>query len=715
MEPILKEGKNCWRIRKATRVAFLVDGAAYFDAFARSAARATQSILIAGWDIDSRIKLFREEERNGLPSTLREFITEVVRRRKTLHVHILEWDFAVIYAFERELFPVFNQPWRKTRRIHFRLDSKHPVGGSHHQKVVVIDDGTAFVGGVDLTRQRWDTPEHAAADPRRIDPSGKAYGPFHDIEIAVDGEAAATLGDLVRARWQRATGEELEIPGGGADPWPSNLSPELENVRVAVVRTDPLGDGGEGVREVEALYLDTIASAQRFIYLENQYLSSFSVGRALAESLAKEYGPEIVIVLRASSDWLEETTMGVFRARLLASLREADVHHRLRVYYPEVPNLDGKVINIHSKLMVADDTFVRVGSSNLSNRSMGVDTECDIALEASGEKRIERGIVGLHNRLLAEHLGVSAQEVGRMMQEEGSLIGCIERLRGSKRSLLPFPEEAISWTTELIPESAIDPVEPIDPEKLLEEFVPEEVAMKSGHRLRRFVMLLLGMLALAAAWRWTPLGAWVRWDTLVALGNRVSENAAAPFIVLSAYVVGGMVMFPVTVMIVVTAFTFGPARGFFYSLFGALLAAIVTYGVGRVLGRNAVSRLSGSRVNLLSRRLARHGVITVGAVRLIPMAPFTVVNLVAGASHIRFWDFVFGTMLGMSPGIAAITLFEHQLGAAIRQPGLGSFTLLALVTAAIIAAIFGIRAKLFLRKEKSVRTSEQASKISKNE
>jgi phospholipase D1/2 len=716
MGPILKEGKNCWRIRNASRVAFLVDGAAYFDAFARSAASATESILIAGWDIDSRIRLFSQEERGGLPSRLREFMKEVVRRRKTLHVHILEWDFAVIYAFERELFPIFSRPWRETKKIHFHLDSKHPVGGSHHQKVVVIDDRIAFVGGIDLTRRRWDTPEHAAADPRRVDPSGEVYGPFHDVQIAVSGEAAETLGDLVRARWQRATGERLQPPGrGGVDPWPASVSPDLENVPVAVARTDPLADGGEGVREVEALYLDTIGSAQRFIYVENQYLSSFSVGRALTASLMKEEGPEIVIVLRAGSDWLEETTMGVFRAKLLASLRKADVHGRLGVYHPEVPNLDGKVINIHSKLMLADGTFVRVGSSNLSNRSMGVDTECDIALESSGEKRIEKGIVNLLNRLLGEHLGVSALEVERTIAEEGSLIRCIERLRGSKRTLLPFPEEAVSWTTELIPESAIDPVEPIDPEKLLEEFVPEGVARKSGHCLHRFILLLLAMLGLAAAWRWTPLGEWIAWDTLVAMGDRVRDNGAAPVIVLSAYIIGSLFMFPVTVMIMVTAFTFGPASGFLYSLVGSLLAAIAGYGLGRELGRDTVSRWSGARVNRLSRRLGRHGVITVGTVRLLPIAPFTVVNLVAGASHIRFWDFVFGTIFGMAPGIAAITLFEHQLGAAIREPGLESFALLAVLAAAIIAAILGLRAKLFVKREKPVRNRDESSGMSKSD
>jgi len=707
MDPILKEGRNCWRVRKAHRVAFLVDPAAYFDAFARSAARAKESIFIAAWDMDTRIPLFHEKEIEGLPPRLWEFLNALVRRSKSLHIHILEWDFAVIYALERQLFPVFNLPWQKSNRIHYHRDSEHPVAGSHHQKVAVIDDRIAFVGGLDLTRQRWDTPEHAAEDPRRIDPAGKPYGPFHDVQIAVEGEAAATLGELVRIRWQRATGQTLiPPPQRSEDPWPSNLPPDLQEVSVAVVRTEPAYKGVKEVREVEALYLDTFASAQRFIYIENQYLSSFSVGRALTASLKKRHGPEIVIVLRVHSEWLEEATMGAFRARWLAQLRAADAHGRLRVYYPEVPSLDGKGVNVHSKVVIADGTFVRVGSSNLSNRSMSVDTECDIALESSGEKRIEKGIAGFCHRLLGEHLGVSVREVARAWEEEGSLIRSIDRLRGSKRTLLPFPEEEIPWTTDLLPESAIDPVEPIDPEKLLEEFVPEDAAGGGTHRQRRFILLLLGLVGLAAAWRWTPLGRWIDWETLVAAGALVRDHGAAPFIVLSAYVVGSLIVFPVTVMIVLTAFTFGPAIGFLYSLCGCLLAAAATYGLGRALGRDMVSRLSGFRVNRLSRRLARHGVITVATVRMIPVAPFTVVNLVAGASHIRLRDFLLGTVLGMAPGIAAVTLFEHQLEAVIRKPGLENFVLLAVLAAAIIGALFVLRAKLIARRRKSPETGQ---------
>jgi len=701
MKSILAEGKNCWRIRKADRVAFLVDAASYFDTFAMAAARAERSILMACWDIDSRIKLFEEKKRKGLPDRLFDLLNYVVKKQKSLHVNILEWDFAVIYAAERELFPVFKLPWRKNKRIDFRLDDNHPLGGCHHQKIVVIDDSVAFSGGIDLTRNRWDTPEHIPKDPRRVDSSGNPYGPFHDVQMAVDGDAAATLGELFRTRWLRATGEKLEAPGSVLhDPWPPELQADLEKVDIAVVRTDPEHHNREAVREVETLYLDAIAAAERFIYLENQYLTSFSVGKALAENLNHSEGPEIVIVLRVDSGWLEEATMGALRARLLSHLREADVHGRLRIYYPEVPGLDGDAVNVHAKVMTADATLVRVGSSNLSNRSMGVDTECDLAFESSGKKYIENGIMAFQSRLLGEHLGVTADEASHAVEAEKSLIRGIERLKGAGRTLLPFPEEEIPWTTDLIFDSPVDPVEPMDFNKLFEELVPGDVAENSSHNLRWFILLLLALLGLAAAWRWTPLSDWLDREAMAAAGAYLKNHAASPLIILSAYVAGSLVMFPVTLLILATAFTFGPVNGIIYSLTGCLLASAANYGIGHWLGKDRVSRLSGSRVNRLSRRLARHGVLTVGTVRIIPIAPFTIVNLVAGASKIRFMDFLMGTVLGMSPGIIVITLFEHQIEAAIKDPGPGSFALLAGLAAVILSGILMIKSK-FLQKDSS--------------
>lgn len=695
---ILEEGGTCWRILRAGRVKFLIDGEAYFNAFFRAATRAKKTILIAGWDIDSRIRLFPEQERDGYPSNLGDFLLALVGRNRSLQVYVLGWDFSAIYVFSREWLPVFRLPWGKHRRIHFHLDGKHPIGGSQHQKLVVIDDAIAFVGGIDLTRRRWDTAEHKAYDPRRIDPTGGVYGPFHDVQMAVDEGAAETLGSLFRVRWERATGKVLHPPArGGSDPWPPELVPDIRDIDVAVARTDPAFDGRRAIREVERLYLRGFSAARRFIYMENQYLTSFSVASAIAESLRRETGPEIVIILRAFSEWLEETTMGVFRARLLARIRETDTHGRLKIYYPAVPGLDGEGINLHSKLTVVDDSFVRVGSSNLTNRSMAVDTECDLAFESAGEKRVEECIARFRNTLLAEHLGVPRDEVERGLSAEGSLIRAIEKLRGGTRTLIPFPEEVVPWASVLLPDETIDPVEPIDPEKLLFEFEPEEVSKKGPRRLVRFIIVILLMVGIALAWHWTPLREWLDPEAVSAAGEYLHETGAAPLVVIAGYVVGSLVLFPVTVMILATAFIFGPLSGFLLSLLGCLSAATVTYGLGRLLGRDLVSRVAGSRLNRIRRRLARHGVLVVLIARILPVAPFTIVNLVAGASHIRLFEFLLGTALGMIPGIAAATVFEHQLVTAIRNPDIYTLGTLAAIVAFIAAAVWSIRRRLFTR------------------
>ena len=321
-----------------------------------------------------------------LPGELGWFLNALVSHRQRLHVYILNWDFSVLFALEREPLPKLKFGLRSHRRVHFRLDGHHPIGASHHQKIVVVDDAVAFVGGMDLAIRRWDTPDHCVDDPRRVDPAGELYPPVHDIQMAVDGQAAAALGELARERWRHATGQRIgAVHEGKSDPWPRFLTPDFEHVAVAISRTQPTYNGNAEVREVEALYLDAIAAARRSIYMEAQYLTSTALGTALAKRLAESGGPEVVLILpRDGAGWLEQSTMSVLRARLLRQLRSADHFGRLRVYYPAVPGLGDGCINVHAKVLVVDDTLVRIGSSNLSNRSMGLDTECDLGIEAGG-------------------------------------------------------------------------------------------------------------------------------------------------------------------------------------------------------------------------------------------------------------------------------------------------------------------------------------------
>lgn len=694
---ILVEGRNCWRIAHAGRAAFLVDAAAYFEAFASAVEKARESILILAWDIDSRVRLVREDRDRGLPRELGNFLDAVISRRRGLHAHILAWDYNVIYTLEREPLPVVRLEWRTHPRFHFRLDGNHPVWASLHQKVVVVDDAVAFVGGLDLTRRRWDTSEHRLVDPRRIDPRGTGYEPFHDVQMAVDGEAAAALGDLARDRWRRATGQRLHPPRiWGRDPWPEGLAADLEDLQVGIARTEPPYKDSPGVREVEALHTDAIAAARRSIYIENPYLSSEAVGRALMARLREEDGPEIVLVLpKNSSGGLEESTMDVVRARLLRRLRQADPFRRLRIYYPVPEGSRKEGITVHSKVLIVDDDLVRVGSSNLTNRSMGLDAECDLAVESEGSPRLRERIAAFRSRLLAEHLGTTPSKVADAVAAEGSVIKGVEALTGGARTLEPLREELPEWQDRLIPDtSIIDPERPIAPGAVIRDFVPADIRKPVQSRLLPWAILLAAILALGGAWKWTPLGSVLTPEAVAQLADRVNGFPAAPLLVVGAYVVGGLAAVPVTLLIAATAFLFGPGEGFAYSLTGCFLSAMATYGIGRLLGKRLVGQLAGRRMYRLSRLLLRRGLVAVATVRVVPVAPFTFVNLAAGAFRIRLPDFALGTVIGMAPGLFAITFFGDRLSHAARYPGWESFLVLAGLAALIVAAAEWVRRRL---------------------
>jgi phospholipase D1/2 len=686
---ILRPGRNCWRVARAGRAALLIDAAAYFSALRSAAARARRSIFVIGWDVDSRVSLAPQGARDGLPQQLGAFLDALVRRSRELEVFVLDWDFAMLYALDREVLPIYSFGWRTHRRLHFHLDGRHPPGASHHQKIVVIDDALAFVGGIDLTRGRWDRPEHRPDEPLRRAPDGTPYAPFHDLQMALDGEAAAALGELARERWRRATGRVAAPHRPGEGLWPAGVKPDFTDVEVGIARTAPAYEGEAAVQEVKQLYLDGIAAARRSIYLENQYFTSPAVGDAIAERLRERDGPEVVLVSRRNaSGWLEQNTMYVQRARLLRRLRALDANERLRAYFPDQAGLGDKCIDLHSKLMLVDESLLRVGSANLNNRSFGLDTECDLAIEATDE-RTGRTLARLRARLLAEHLGVGSDEIEAALERSGSLAATIEGLRGNARTLTPIPHDLDPELDAAIPEGPlIDPERPVDPDRLVDEIVPRGERPRAGVRIAWVSALVLALGGLAAAWRWGPLHDWLDVDTVAAAVAALEGEPSTPFWVLGVYLLASLSAMPITLLIVVTALVFGPAAGFGYALAGSLLGGGITFAIGRALGRDAVRRLAGARLNELSRRLGNGGVLAVIVLRLFPVAPFTLVNLVAGATHLRARDFLLGTGLGMAPGILAVTVFSDRLAVALWNPSPGALALLAAAAALIAAGAF---------------------------
>jgi phosphatidylserine/phosphatidylglycerophosphate/cardiolipin synthase-like enzyme/uncharacterized membrane protein YdjX (TVP38/TMEM64 family) len=708
-DAILSPGETCWVLERADRLAWLVDGEAYFSAFAEVLDSARQQVLILGWDVHSG---FDPGSRTGSgPSgpgdgdagdrTLRSRLTSLARRRRDLHIHILTWDFAMIYALEREPLPSFQLGWRTHRRVRFELDDTHPVGASHHQKVVVVDDALAFVGGFDLTMRRWDRPEHGLEDERRRDPAGKAYGPFHDVQALVSGPAAARLGELARRRWQEATGETLPSPGAGTrgggpetDAWPGGLDADHRDVSVGVARTLPELRRRAACREVEALHLEAIRSAQRVIYLENQYFTSHAIGEALAARLDEPDGPEVIFVgPRHQLGWLERSVMGQLRARLLQRLRQADRHGRFLAVYPELPGGDAEhVLNVHSKVMAVDDRFVTMGSANLSNRSMGFDSECNIALE---QTEGQEPVTGLRDRLLAEHLDCSPDDVRRAVAGAGgSLRKAIQGLQGGERTLARLPaEDPEAWDVPDPALSAADPERPMAASDLLESLLGERL-VNGGRSWMRWLAAAGAVAGLAALWLWGPLAGIEEPEALVAAWQSVRGERLFPAWIVVTYVIGTVLLVPLNLLVLATGAVLGPLAASATAMAGALAGAAVSFGAGRILGRRRVRRLLGRRARKVERRLSRHGTWMVAALRLLPVAPYGLVNAVAGASGLPWRPFMLGSLIGLTPGIVAVTLLGDRLRALITRPGPGTVVTLLVILALTLVGLWLARRRL---------------------
>lgn len=677
LSPILQSGQTCWRIEPVERAAFLIDGEAYFQTFRDVALQATRSIYIAGWDLDTQVELVRgPEAASPLPSKLGEFLAALLRRNRRLKIHVLNWDFAMIYALEREWMPTAQAGWSGHRRLLYRVDGQHPLGASHHQKLVVIDETVAFVGGLDLTKSRWDTSAHAASDARRVDANGQTYPPFHDVQMMVAGEAAAALGDLFRTRWKVATGRRPSTPARRpvTDLWPVTLRPDLEQCEVGLMRTQPSFAGHAEVREIEQAYLEGIKRARHSIYIESQYFTSYAIGRALAARLSEHEGPEVVLVLRHNCDgWLERRTMDSLRTKVLHDLELADHYARLSVYAPTVPGSEGpEWVAIHSKLLIVDDEFVCVGSANCSNRSMGFDTECNLAVEARNQPGVQTVIAGLRSRLISEHLGVEPARLAEEMHRCGSLMQAITALRGGPRSL----ESGCFIGTDVppvIPEQRlVDPERAMGMDEVFGTIVPAPERHQLGRRLLAGYLLLGAIGLLALAWRWIPLDDWIQASGVIAQLQTLGRSPLGLMALLGGYVVGGFVAVPITLLIILTLLACGPWLGMSSALAGSLLSAATLFGLGRVLGRYHVQRFAGRHVAYLSRRLAQRGTWAVFLVRMIPVAPFSIVNLVAGSTTISLHQFLLGTALGMSPGIVVLSAILHGLDGAFRAPTPGA-------------------------------------------
>jgi phospholipase D1/2 len=683
-------GSNCWRVSRAHRFGWLIDGAEYFAALRASLGKAEREILILGWDIDSRTELVRDPDHPHYPSPLAETLERLVRNKPELRVHVLSWDFSVIYVLERELMPARSFGWQDSERLHFRLDGRHPVGASQHQKIVVIDGLLAFLGGIDLTKARWDTRRHAADETRRRDPDGNTYRPFHDVQAVISGPAAADLRELADERWMNATGESLPAldteRGSARRTWPDDVRVRCKDVDAAIARTWIQADCDREIHEVRELYLDTIRSARRYIYIENQYFTSPEITAVLEERLREDSPPEIAIVMPGeTSGWLEQATMDVLRNEAFNRLREADAHDRLKIVSPVFDELGDTCINVHAKIMVADGRIARIGSANLSQRSMGLDTECDVVVEDGCAEMLAAD-------LLAEHMGKSVEEVADSLGQDG-LFATIDRFNGGPRRLEPLQTPG-----DELEQAVLRPMAQIaDLEKPLLRNSSQEAGDDSGTTMHTPVSgwMFIGVVAaILGLWIYLGiLGAGHDFEPRAVLDGlrELAAHPLAPWVAVPAFVAASLVVTPVTAMIALCGLLFEPWAAVLSATAGVLASTAVNHWLGAHFGNAISARIPGGVAERIRRIADASDMWSLAGLRLIPVAPFSIVNLVAGASGVGLRDFLAGTLIGMGPGIVLICLSVDRARAALQGESVFEPWIVAAIAAAG-AAVIGLRA-----------------------
>ena len=360
---------------------------------------AKKYVVFVGWQIDSRLRM--PKPHSGLSSgqepvrfeSLKEKVLRLCAEKPQLQIYFLIWDHAYFYTLERENWQ--GRVWDEIHpRVHFVFDNRHALGGSHHEKVCLIDGKFAFCGGIDLCDERWDSEQHLYSDPRRsLSGLRENHGPYHDLAVQVSGPVCADIHEHIALRWRKLS----TIPFPTVAP---HLVCEAEPghpVYFSRTQSSPgtLDEKPKFVRETEFLFRDLILSAQSRIILEGQYFWSKEVNDLLIAKAHQMRGkPFQIILILAELHKLKSLSRQMSSHQLLLleklykSTRFSDTE--LVIAFPYVfpdkhrnplGTLRAKPVYIHSKLLIIDNRYLCIGSANFASRALRLDTEISLTLE----------------------------------------------------------------------------------------------------------------------------------------------------------------------------------------------------------------------------------------------------------------------------------------------------------------------------------------------
>ena len=463
---LLVPGRNCWQVGSVHQTGLLVDGCDYYRAFYHAAQAAERYILISGWQFDSGTALVRgaEAEQAQGKIHLLDFLNQLCEQKPALSIYMLAWDYSLIYGLDREWFQDWHFNQNTNERLKFCYDRSESFDASHHQKFVVIDGTVGFVGGIDLCAGRWDERDHRPDNPLRVNSNGSSYRTFHDLQTYHVGPVVEQLAELFKQRWQTVCGEQLGLAQAERQlrlDFAGSLP--LAAQRMAISRTEVSQSSSvKPTLEIRQLFIDAIDAAERLIYIENQYCSSEALADALIDRMRQHRRRRLQIVMLIAKDadgLLEQLSISIAQCQIISRLREvaAESGHSFGIYYPTSIVADGTEVPtyIHSKLLSVDDRFLSIGSANMNNRSMGYDTELNVAWDDVPGSALSRSIRAVRANLLAEHTGLGAEAFDQLSTIEG-LVDYLNGLADSGKTRLRHhpirsASEEYRWLTTIFP------------------------------------------------------------------------------------------------------------------------------------------------------------------------------------------------------------------------------------------------------------------------
>jgi phosphatidylserine/phosphatidylglycerophosphate/cardiolipin synthase-like enzyme len=371
-------------VREGNTVKVHIDGAEALPAMQRAMMQARSHVYLANWFLSPDFRLVRGD--SGSPSsdgpTIRELLAELADR---VDVRVLLWSGPPIFWS-----PLGRPEVKRTRdeltrgtRVQCLLDHHQRPMHAHHEKILVIDDQIAFVGGLDhtdLRGDRFDSSEHPLRD---------GIG-WHDMAAELHGPAAADVAAHFRLRWEAVSGESLPLVRPGEKAGTCDVQ-VIATIPQAIYPSVP-----RGVYRILEAYRRALSSAQHLIYIENQFLWSPEIVEVLRQKLLAppEDDFRLLLLLPAKAATGTDDTCGQ-----LGALLEADHDSRLfaSTIYSRVGS-QSRAVYVHAKLAVVDDRWLTVGSANLNDHSLFNDTEVNLAVYDHEIARTTR------ERLWAEHL-----------------------------------------------------------------------------------------------------------------------------------------------------------------------------------------------------------------------------------------------------------------------------------------------------------------------